>query len=70
MHTLEMNEILAKLVELQRTDSGLDDLVKARQKFLDEVDLGAAKVNALKARILEEKKTQDDSAKLRKTYEI
>ena len=70
MQTLDTAEILQKLADLQQTDSGLDEIKKARQNFQDELDRGAAKVDALKKSIQEQKKVQEDLAKQRKTLEI
>ncbi len=63
-------ETLEKLVELQTTDSGLDQLAKHRQSLLDKLDLESAKLSALKKLSQDEKKTLEDFSKQRKTLEI
>jgi predicted nucleic acid-binding Zn-ribbon protein len=67
---VSLTEIINKMVELQTADSGHDHLEKHRQSLLDQLDLAAARISALKNQALEEKKTQEGHAKQRKTLEI
>ncbi|HVM32016.1 MAG TPA: C4-type zinc ribbon domain-containing protein [bacterium] len=67
---MTLTETLQKLVELQTTDSGRDQLEKHRQALLDKLDLEAARIAALKKQSLEDKKAAEDFAKQRKTLEI
>jgi uncharacterized protein len=67
---LDISETLKKLVELQKTDSGLDELERAQKGFQKEIAALEANVAALKNRIQEEKKALEDLLKRRKTMEI
>jgi hypothetical protein len=57
-------------VELQKTDSGLDELERIKKNFLQEAATLDANVTALKGKIQEEKKNLEDLLKQRKTFEI
>ncbi len=70
MQALDVGETLQKLIELQQTDKGLDDLSKLIQGFQDELDLNKARMDALKGEIQDQKKHLEDLAKRRKTLEI
>lgn len=63
-------ETLKRLVELQTTDSGLDELEKLKKGFLKEITTFEGEVASLKIRIQEGKKAMEDLAKERKTFEI
>ncbi len=63
-------ETLERLVELQTTDSGLDELEKLTKGFLKEITTFEGEVASLKARIQEGKKALEELARARKTLEI
>jgi len=67
---LHFSEALEKLVELQTTDSGLDELERLKKGFHQEIAVLDTQVTDLKNRIQIEKKTLEDLAKQRKTLEI
>ena len=67
---MDFVETLQKLVELQKTDSGLDELEKIKKGFLQETSKLDANVTTLKNLIQTEKKTLEDLLKQRKTFEI
>ena len=67
---MESIETLEKLIELQRTDSGFDELEKHRQAFLDQLDLNQGKLASLKNLLADEKKALETLSKNRKTHEI
>jgi len=68
--SLELNDILKQLVELQRLDSGLDDLEKHKKKFSTDIAAIDANVQVLKNQLQNDKKTLEDLVKQRKTLEI
>lgn len=63
-------EALQKLVELQTTDSGLDELERLKKGFLQEIASLETHVTELKNLIQSEKKNLEDLSKQRKTLEI
>lgn len=63
-------ETLQKLVELQKTDSGFDELERIKKGFLQEITTLEANLLALKNHVLDEKKSMEDLLKQRKTQEI
>ena len=63
-------EALEKLVELQTTDSGLDELERLKKGFLQEIAVLENHVIELKNLIQGEKKNLEDLSKQRKTLEI
>src|SRR5579871_1863350 len=67
---LHFAEALEKLVELQATDSGLDELERLKKGFRQEITVLESHVAELKNRIQSEKKALEDLAKQRKTLEI
>lgn len=67
---LHFAEALEKLVELQATDSGLDELERLKKGFHQEITVLESHVTELKNRIQNEKKELEDLAKQRKTLEI
>ena len=67
---MDFVETLQRLVELQKTDSGLDELERMKKNFLQEAATLDANVTALKSKIQEEKKNLEDLLKHRKTLEI
>jgi uncharacterized protein len=67
---LNFAETLEKLVELQTTDSGLDDLERLKKGFLQEMAALDGHVTDLKKQIQNEKKSQEELLKQRKTLEI
>jgi predicted nucleic acid-binding Zn-ribbon protein len=67
---LDFVETLKRLVELQKTDSGLDELERIKKNFLQEAATLDANVTALKNHIQAEKKNLEDLLKQRKTFEI
>ncbi len=68
--TLEFAETLKKLVEVQRTDSGLDELERIKKGFNQEISTLEANVVGFKNQIQQEKKTLEDLVKQRKGLEI
>jgi uncharacterized protein len=68
--SLELNDILKQLVELQRLDSGLDDLEKHKKKFSTDIAAIDANVKILQIQLQNDKKTLEDLVKQRKTLEI
>jgi uncharacterized protein len=68
--SLDFVETLKKMMELQKTDTGLDELEKIKKVFLQEVTTLDANVTALKGRIQEVKKELENLQKQRKTFEI
>lgn len=67
---MDFAETLKKLVALQTTDSGLDELARIQKGFAQEMNNLDANVTALKNHILNEKKAMEDLLKGRKTLEI
>jgi predicted nucleic acid-binding Zn-ribbon protein len=67
---LEPYDILKELVELQRLDSGLDDLEKHKKKFLNDIAALDANVKASQNQLQSEKKKLEELVKQRKTLEI
>ena len=67
MHPIE---ILEKLVQVQRTDSGRDDLERLKKDHLAKIAAIDKQVADLKSRIVTEKKALEEQAKARKTLEI
>ena len=63
-------ETLERLVELQKTDSGLDDLERMKKGFAQEMTTLDTNVTALKTQVQAGKKALEDLQKLRKTCEI
>lgn len=68
--SLDFAETLKKLYELQKTDSGFDDLERLKKGFQNQISLLEANVVELKNRVQTEKKVLEDMLKLRKTLEI
>ncbi len=69
-YPLDFAETLKKLVELQRTDSGFDELERLKKGFLQEIATLEAHVLALKSNVQDEKKALEELLKQRKTQEI
>lgn len=69
-HPLHFAETLQRLVELQTTDSGLDELERLKKGFQKDINTFEGEVAVLKTRIQEGKKALEDLAKARKTFEI
>lgn len=67
MHPIE---ILEKLVQVQRTDSGRDDLERLKKDHLAKIAAIDKQVADLRSRIVTEKKALEEQAKARKTLEI
>jgi hypothetical protein len=67
---LELNDVLKQLVELQRLDSGLDDLEKHKKKFSTDTAAIDANVQVIRIKLQNDKKTLEDLVKQRKTLEI
>jgi hypothetical protein len=63
-------EILEKLVQVQQTDSGRDELERLKKDHLARITVIDKQVADLKLRIATEKKTLEEQAKARKTLEI
>ena len=68
--TLDFAETLKKLVELQTTDSGLDDLERLKKGFHQEIAALENGVKALKTALQDAKKDLEGLQKDRKTLEI
>jgi uncharacterized protein len=68
--SLELNDILKQLVELQRLDSGLDDLEKHKKKFSTDIAAIDANVQVIRIQLQNDKKALEDLVKQRKTLEI
>jgi uncharacterized protein len=64
------DETLQKLIELQKTDSGWDELEHLKKNFQKEIESLENGVVALKTQIQNEKKALEDLLKGRKTLEI
>jgi predicted nucleic acid-binding Zn-ribbon protein len=69
-YSLDFAETLQKLVELQKTDSGFDELERIKKGFLQEIATLEANLLALKNHVQDEKKAMEDLLKQRKTQEI
>ncbi len=69
-YSLDFAETLQKLVELQKTDSGFDELERIKKGFLQEISTLETNVLALKNHLQNEKKKMEDLLKQRKTQEI
>jgi predicted nucleic acid-binding Zn-ribbon protein len=67
---LEPYEILKELVELQRLDSGLDELEKHKKKFLNDIAVLDVNVKVAQNQLQSEKKKLEELVKQRKTLEI
>lgn len=67
---MDFAETLQKLVELQKTDSGFDELERIKKGFLQAIADLEAEVLALKNHVQNEKKAMEDLLKQRKTQEI
>lgn len=67
---MDFTETLQKLVELQTTDSGLDELDRLKKGFHQETASLEAMVGGLKDQIQAEKKALEDLVKQRKGLEI
>lgn len=67
---MELAETLKRLVELQTTDSGLDELERLKKGFRQEIAALESQVTGLKAKIQEEKKALEELLKQRKSQEI
>ncbi|HEY5039271.1 MAG TPA: hypothetical protein VIJ93_09395 [bacterium] len=65
-----IDETLKKLIELQKADSGRDELEHLKKNFQKEIESLENGVAALKTQIQNEKKSMDDLLKGRKTLEI
>ncbi len=68
--TLDFNETLKKLAELQTTDSGLDDLERLKKGFNQNIAALENGVKALKTAVQDAKKALEVLQKDRKTLEI
>ncbi len=69
-HSLDFAETLQKLVELQKTDSGFDELERVKKGFQQEIATLEANILTLKNHVQNEKKVMEDLLKQRKTQEI
>lgn len=67
---MEPIENLEQLIELQRIDSGLDELEKLKKGFLQNIELLNAHVSIAKNDLAAAKKKQDELAKARHTLEM
>ena len=67
---MHFTEALEKLVELQATDSGLDELERLKKGFAKEITALDGQVIGLKTKIQDEKKAQEELVKQRKGLEI
>jgi len=67
---LHFTEALEMIIELQKMDSGLDDLEKIQKNARLEIASLEGGIAGAKARLQEGKKAQEDLAKERKTLEI
>lgn len=63
-------EILEKLVEVQRTDSGRDDLERLKKDFLGQISHLDQQAAELRVRLTQEKKSLEEMLKIRKTLEM
>lgn len=67
---MEINETMGQLIELQRIDSGLDELEKLKKGFLQAIADAEAQVARKVEELRLEKKALEELAKSRKTLEI
>lgn len=67
---MDFSQTLIKLIELQKTDSGLDELERIKKGLQQETATLDANVTALKNHIQDEKKVLEELAKQRKSLEI
>lgn len=67
---MEINETMGQLIELQRIDSGLDELEKLKKGFLQAITDVEAQVAQKVEGLRLEKKALEDLARSRKTLEI
>jgi len=67
---LEINETLREMVELQRIDSGLDELEKLKKQFLQKIEALNGHVSIAKNDLAAAKKKQDELAKTRHLLEM
>jgi predicted nucleic acid-binding Zn-ribbon protein len=67
---LHFTEALELMIELQKMDSGLDDLEKIQRVARQEIAALEGGLSGAKAKLQEDKKAQEELAKERKTIEI
>ena len=67
---MHFSETLERLIELQKTDSGFDELERIKKGFLQDIATLEAAVLTLKNHVQDEKKAMEDLLKQRKTQEI
>ena len=67
---MDITDILNKLIEIQTTDSGLDDLERLKKGFQKDIDLLDTNVASLKVLLQNEKKLLEDILRRRKDLEI
>jgi predicted nucleic acid-binding Zn-ribbon protein len=67
---LDFAETLKRLVELQKTDSGRDELERIKKGFLQQIATLEANNSALKNHVQDEKKALEDLLKQRKGLEM
>jgi uncharacterized protein len=68
--TLDPADILEKLAEIQKTDSGLDELEKLQKNIQNESQSIASGVATLKAGLQEQKSTAEEIVKQRRAVEV
>jgi predicted nucleic acid-binding Zn-ribbon protein len=67
---LEINEVLTELIEMQRLDSGLDELDKVKKRLLNDIAVIDTNVQLEKNKLQDEKKGQEELVKSRKALEM
>ncbi len=67
---MESYEALEKMVALQTTDSGLDELEKLKKGFLQEISDLEKDLENVKGRVQEAKKSQEELVKRRRSLEV
>jgi predicted nucleic acid-binding Zn-ribbon protein len=70
MKPLDFNDTLLQLIEIQKTDSGLDELEKMIRNYTKEIGDYEGNLAGLKEKLVSEKKAFEELAKARKTLEI
>jgi predicted nucleic acid-binding Zn-ribbon protein len=68
--TLDPAEILEKLVEIQQTDSGLDELERLQKNLQNESQSIDSDITSLKTSLQAQKKSAEELVKLRRTVEV